>query len=56
MIPTTCPQNPNVPRESALCWANLDRECPACLQCPVGETMARGRSGKRRADSARRGN
>lgn len=56
MIPTTCPQNPNVPREAALCHANLDEECPVCRQCPVGETLIRARAGKRRADVMREGN
>mgnify|MGYP007111630821 CR=1 FL=1 len=56
MIPSTCPQNPNVPRESALCWANLDRECPACLVCPVGQTLTMARGGKRRLGTKRGNN
>ena len=50
MIPTPCPQNPNAPREPALCWANIDLECPACRLCPVGQTLARARDGKRRGE------
>jgi hypothetical protein len=56
MIPSICPQNLNTPLEAALCHANLDKECPICRKCPVGETLIRARDGKRRADAMREGN
>jgi hypothetical protein len=48
MIPTACPQNPNLPRDTLLCLANIDRKTVPCLQCEVAKAIAAERAARKR--------
>lgn len=50
MIPSSCPQNPNLPRDERLCLANIEHVGSPCSKCEHATAIA-----EERMDRLRRG-